>query len=149
MEKDQLRSILIWGAGFPCYLLIGELLDGFTFEAFYTVRLILFFVFVLVISSLYYINIKLREKNYGLEINIFWRWTERYIPFVFAFPIMAFFFSFFVIGLTYMPRVAPFNYFINYCLGLFPFYLLVFINDLSIYLDHLEELWGSRARARQ
>ena len=142
MDKGQLRSILIWAVGFPCYLLIGELLDGFKYEAFYPVRLVLFFMFVLVVSLLYYINVKLREMKYGGETNIFWRWTEKYVPFIFSFPIMAFFFSFFVIGLTYMPGVAPYNYFINYCLGLFPFYLFVFLNDLSLYLDHLEELWG-------
>ena len=142
VDQGQLRSLLIWAFGFPCFLLIGKLLDGFKCDSFYTLRLALFITFASIVSLLYYINVKLREKKYGIETNIFWRWMERYVPFSFSFPIMAFLFSFFVIGLTYMPGVAPYNYFINYCLGLFPFYLLVFLNDLSLYLDHLEELWS-------
>jgi len=142
VHKGYVRSLIIWAIGFPCYILVGALLDWFKTEAFYLLRLVFFFMFVSVVSMLYYVNIKLREEKFGLETNVFWRWIERYIPFIFSFPIITFFSTLFIAGFTYIPDVAPFNYFINFCLGLFPYYILVFLNDLSLYLGVLREVWG-------
>lgn len=142
MVDGLIRNIAIWITGFVSYFIIGEILAGFKLESFYVVRLFLFFIFVSVVILLYYINIQLRNVSYGAESNPFWKWIEGFVPFFFIFPVMSFTFSFIVIGLTYVPGVAPFNYFINYCISLLPFYLLVFFNDLSIYREHLDELWG-------
>jgi hypothetical protein len=141
LNVGLIKNIIIWIVGIVSYFIIGKLLNGFTYEGAYVLRIVLFLLLAVIVSLLYYVNIQLRSVNYGEESNLFWRWTERYVPFFILFPVMVFLFSFLVIGFTYLPDVAPYNYFINYCLGLFPFYLLVFLNDLSIYVEHLDELW--------
>ena len=141
MDESLDRNIVIWIIGFFSYFIIGRLLNGFKYEGLYIIRIIFFLMFVLIIFLLYYINLELRRISYGEETNIFWKWTERFIPFYILFPIMTILFTFIIVGFTYTPTVAPFNYFINYCLGLIPFYFLVLLNDLSFYREYLRELW--------
>ncbi len=141
LNSGIFRNVTIWIVGLVSYFFIGKMLNGFTYEGAYVIRIVLFLLLAVLVSLLYYVNIELRNVNYGEESNLFWRWIEKYVPFIILFPAMVFLFSFLVIGFTYLPDVAPYNYFINYCLGLFPFYLLVFLNDLSIYLEHLNKLW--------
>lgn len=141
MNEGTRYSLCIVGTSLWLYFLIGLLLDNFSYTGFYNLRLFLFITFLSIIALIYYVNLKLRETTYGEELSFFWRRIEQYIPFAICWPLIIFAKSFLVIALTYDPALPPFNYYLNFCIGILPFFFLIFLNDLSAYQDYLDALW--------